>query len=329
MTATLDRTGYLADVESHMHALLADAERSGETVDAARRSLRAGGKRLRPLLVLAGRPLDGDVADDRFHALAVRAGAAVELVHTASLVHDDLLDDAAVRRGAPTVGARHGRAVATSTGDLLFSLAFRTLADAEVDSDPSTATDAVRLLAVVARRLAEGEALQADQLRDTSLAEDAYLARCAGKTGVLFRAAFELGALFGGADRADRTALGTFGEAIGVAFQVADDVLDCGDDAELLGKLPGADVRDGTITLPMLHAIDADPTLAEVLGATVPLDHVDATMARLRATGGVERARLRALELRDEALAHIAPTATRFDAELLRAIADRSVDRLA
>lgn len=328
MTATLDRTGYLADVEQHMHDLLTDAARSGETVDAARRSLQAGGKRLRPLLVIAGRPTDGPVDDARFHALAVRAGAAVELVHTASLVHDDLLDDAAVRRGAPTVGAQDGRAIATATGDLLFSLAFRTLADAERDSDTTTALIAVALLADVARRLAEGEALQADQVRDTRLLETAYLARCAGKTGVLFRAALELGALFGGADETDRAALGRFGEAIGVAFQVADDVLDCGDDAELLGKLPGADVRDGTITLPMLHAIAIDPNLGPILAEGVPTDELGVTLERIRRTGGVASARQRAFEQRDAAVAELAPTAVRFDADMLRAIADRSVDRL-
>lgn len=328
MTTLVAHGTFLADVDAHMRELLATAGTPGDIRDAALTSIDAGGKRLRPILVLAAQ--HRDVRDEAtFQQCAVHAGAAVELVHTASLVHDDLLDDASMRRGRASIGAAHGRATATATGDLLFAAAFQTLTDTRAIVGAAIAQRAVALLADVAQRLAEGEALQADQLRDTTLEEAAYLARCAGKTGVLFRAALELGALFSGAPDADRGALGSFGEAVGVAFQLTDDVLDCGDDAALLGKEPGADVRDGTITLPMLHAFAHDPTLAALLAVPTVDTDVASVLDRIRASGGVESARLRALALRDEAVARHVDVIQRFQPELLLALADRSVDRIA
>jgi geranylgeranyl pyrophosphate synthase len=327
VTTLVEHSTFLADVDAHMRELLESAGSAGDVRDAALRSIEAGGKRLRPILVLAAR-YHGTPDASVFEECAVRAGAAVELVHTASLVHDDLLDHADMRRGRASVGAAHGRGVATATGDLLFSRAFHTLTETRAAAGERAARAATTLLADVAHRLAVGEALQADQLRDTELDEQAYLERCAGKTGVLFRAALELGALFSGASSTDQAALGTFGEAIGVAFQLTDDVLDCGDDAALLGKQPGADVRDGTITLPMLHAFPLDPTLARTLRGRVDAADVTSILGRIRATGAIESARARALGLRDDALATHADVIDRFQPELLHALADRSVDRI-
>lgn len=324
MTTQLGTSRYLDAVDVHVRTLLESVE--GPISAAAQRACAAGGKRLRPLLVLAGIPTATPHED--VYELSVRAGAAVELVHTASLVHDDLLDDAVVRRGEPTIGARSGRMTATAAGDLLFSLAFRTLVGARRHTSESHARRAVTILAHVARRLAEGEALQALQLRDVDLREPAYRDRCAAKTGVLFRAALELGATFGDADAPDVAALGDFGERIGVAFQVTDDVLDCGDDAALLGKLPGADVRDGTITLPMMYAIERDPSLRSTLASTVATDRVDDVLDQIRRSGGVVAARARALELRDEASAILRTLDARFDVTLLESVAARSVDRI-
>lgn len=327
MITLLDHATFLARVDAQMRELLEATNTPGVVRDAGLVSITAGGKRLRPVLVLAAQ--QNALTDTAaFERCAVHAGVAVELVHTASLVHDDLLDDATQRRGQASIGAAHGRRVATATGDLLFSLAFRTLTDTRDFIGDLVAQRAVTLLADVAQRLAEGEALQADQLRDTGLDERSYLARCAGKTGVLFRAALELGALFSGASEEDRDAIGTFGEAVGVAFQLTDDVLDCGDDGVLLGKEPGADVRDGTITLPMLHAFVHDPTLAVTLKRAVPEAEVPSVLAQIRATGAIESARLRALALRDRALEKHAGVLDRFQPELLRILADRSVDRI-
>ncbi|MCW2949026.1 MAG: Trans-hexaprenyltranstransferase, partial [Thermoleophilia bacterium] len=283
---------FMAAVEKHMVELLAGLH--GPVARAARRPIAAGGKRLRPLLVRAARPLDASSPTRSiFDAASVRAAAAVELIHTASLVHDDLLDVADLRRGEPTVGAVDGRTVAVATGDLLFSRAFATLVAARTTAGDDRTLTATRILARASRFLAEGEALQALQTRRVDMTVDDYLERCRLKTGVLFGTALELGATLGGADARDADTLRQFGDLVGVAFQIADDVLDCGDAAseQMLGKRPGADLRDGTITLPMLVALERDPTLASVLAAPVAPDHIGSVLARIRASGGVERAR--------------------------------------
>lgn len=321
---------FLGRVDEHMLALLEGVQ--GNVAEAARRPIAAGGKRLRPLLVHAARPLElaEGVTADGFATAAVRAGAAIELVHTASLVHDDLLDDADMRRGEPTIGSVDGRTIAVAAGDLLFSHAFATLAATRGDVGDARAFAATRVLAGTARQLAEGEALQARQAREPRIAIAEYLVRCRQKTGSLFAAALQCGAVLGGAAERDVAALGRFGDLAGMAFQVADDILDCGRpaDAAVLGKEPGADVRDGTITLPMLYALTRDPGLAAVLAAPIADADVLLVLDRIRASGGLEAARVTALELRDDALATIEPLAGRFDLAPFHAIAARSVDRI-
>jgi geranylgeranyl pyrophosphate synthase len=322
---------FLADVDRHMLELL--DLRDGPVVEAARIQVAAGGKRLRPLLVRAARPraLDGDrAASMTWDSCSIRAAASVELIHTASLVHDDLLDDAAMRRGVPTVGAASGRDVAIAAGDLLFSLAFDTLVQCRDATDPRRALRATRVLARASRTLAEGEALQARQLRQPALTEGAYLDRCAMKTGVLFEASLQLGAILGDASLEDVDLLGRFGRLVGIAFQVADDVLDCGapDTEALLGKRPGADLRDGTMTLPLLRAVLEDPTLAEVLAAPVVDEDVEPVLARVRATGSVESARAYARHVSGEAERLLDELHGRFEHGPLVRIAAASVDRL-
>jgi geranylgeranyl pyrophosphate synthase len=322
---------FLAEVDGHMLELL-DA-RPGDVADAARGPIGAGGKRLRPLLVLAARPLllDQDPeAAAAFAACAVRAGAAVELIHTASLVHDDLLDGAELRRGEPTIGAASGRELAVAAGDLLFSLAFETLVTCRGMADDRRVQRAARVLARAARTLAEGEALQARQQRQPELAEDAYLTRCGMKTGVLFEVALQLGAILGGAGLDDVDLLGRFGQLVGTAFQLADDVLDCGapETEAILGKRPGADLRDGTITLPMLLAVQEDASLVAVLAGEVTEADIEPTLARIRATGALELARARAHALRDDADVLLEQLGGRFDLEPLRQVAAASVDRI-
>lgn len=328
----IDAATFLIAVDAHMADLL--GRRSGLVVEAARRSIDAGGKRMRPLLVAAARPLDDetrlDPSSDVFESL-VRAGAAIELVHTASLVHDDILDGASLRRGIPTVGSVDGRAIATAAGDLLFSLAFATLTELRPLVDATTAHDAVRVLARTARELAEGEALQAQQTRNPGISVAEYEHRCALKTGVLFGAALHLGALLGGAHRDDVTTLGAFGVRVGVAFQIADDVLDCGDPSveAILGKRPGADLRDGTITLPMLEALPHDVELGVRLASVVPNESVEPMLDRIRDTGALDRARHRALHIRDEAETMLDSLMGTFDTGPLVAIASQAVQRIA
>lgn len=324
------RQRFLNDVERHMRSLV--AARDGAVSDAVLGPIAAGGKGMRPLLVLAAHPrgLDADpTADAAFRAAAIRAGAAVELVHTASLVHDDLLDGANLRRGVPTIGATSGRAIAIAGGDLLFALAFATLTECRTLIGDERTRAAVRVLADAARTLAEGEELQARQERDVSISTADYIDRCERKTGVLFAAALQIGGILGGIEQHHVALLGSIGRTVGTAFQLADDILDCGapDTERVLGKRPGADVRDGTITLPMLQALAVDPGLGPILAAPIADDAVEPVLARIRATGALEQARAQARELEERALAMLDELDELIDTEPLRAVARTAVHR--
>ncbi len=247
----------------------------------SRATISAGGKRLRPLLVClaSGVPV---LESDQL----VRSAVSVELVHAATLVHDDVLDGAALRRGRPTVVAAGGRLVATATGDLLFSRAFAELAG-------SGSIEAVRALSRAASGLAAGELMQREDAWKSAVTLERYLERCRLKTAVLFRGACELGAHSGGGAV---DSLGGFGEAIGLAFQLLDDILDVTGPPERTGKPRGADLLDGTVTLPLIVARERDPELAaldlrELQTAGDAADVSD----RIIASGALDVARERAL----------------------------------
>ena len=246
-------------------------------------TLSAGGKRLRPTLVFI---CAGDAVSDDL----VRAGAAVELLHMATLVHDDVLDAAALRRGRPTVFARGGAAAATATGDLLFSRAFAELA-------ASGNAEAVRVLSSASSALARGELMQRDDAWRDDVTRSRYLERCELKTARLFEAACRLGALLGDPGPAAADALGTFGSRIGVAFQIFDDVLDVSGPVERTGKPRGTDLLDGTVTLPLILARERDPALRGL--RVQDASEAERACDRIAATGALTDAR-------DEALGHVA-----------------------
>jgi geranylgeranyl pyrophosphate synthase len=256
------------------------AEHAGTTIA-------AGGKRLRPLLVfLAADAEDGEGL--------VRAAAAVELVHSATLVHDDVLDAAALRRGVPTVVATAGRGAATATGDLLFARAFAELA-------ANGRADEIQVLSEASSALAEGELLQRADAWNAEVSLERYLRRCELKTARLFEAACRLGALEAGGASDE---LGAFGRRIGLAFQLLDDVLDVSGPVERTGKPRGTDLLDGTVTLPFILARERDAGLAaldprSIASAAVAEDVCD----RIAATGALDEARARALEMVNEAKA--------------------------
>ncbi|HEX6700799.1 MAG TPA: polyprenyl synthetase family protein [Gaiellaceae bacterium] len=225
-------------------------------------ALAAGGKRLRPLLVFLATPPDD--------AAKVAAGVAVELVHMATLVHDDLIDGAAFRRGRVSAWQAFGPDAARAAGDYLFARAFAELASAGDAGD-------VALLANAVLCLARGEALQRRQRHDPDTSIDAYLERCALKTGKLFEAACALG---GGG-------LGAFGLALGIAFQITDDILDCSGETIETGKIAGTDLREGTPTLPLLLAAREDEVVRRAL-AGGPLD---GALVRVAATTALARSR--------------------------------------
>ncbi len=246
-------------------------------------TLAAGGKRLRPLLVFCAAPnLDG-----RRRQL-VSAASAVELVHMATLVHDDIIDGASLRRGRPTIAHAQGPDVAVQVGDFLFARAF---AELTATGD----TDAVRELAEAALALSQGELLQQQAAFDVALTEEAYLARCRCKTASLFAVACRLGALVGGGDDITRERVGVFGEHVGMAFQIFDDILDLTGDPEATGKRRGTDLRDGTVTLPVIYAMRDNPELtARVAGVPMGED-VERLCADIAVTPAIGEARERAL----------------------------------
>jgi geranylgeranyl pyrophosphate synthase len=279
--------GLLRRVEGRLAELVGGhgdvlALHAGETIA-------AGGKRLRPLLVFlaAGDPgADGEGL--------VRAATAVELVHSATLVHDDVLDAAALRRGRPTVVAAAGREMATATGDLLFARAF-----AELTANGSA--EQVRVLSAAGSALARGELLQRADAWDATVAVDRYLLRCELKTARLFQAACELGALEAAAGTELTPALGEFGRRVGLAFQLLDDVLDVSGPAARTGKHRGADLLDGTMTLPFIIARERDGELAALdpRSITTP-GEAQRVCDRIEATGALDEARARALLMVDE-----------------------------
>jgi geranylgeranyl pyrophosphate synthase len=250
-------------------------------------TLAAGGKRLRPMVLFI---CAGDVESDAL----VGAGASVELLHMATLVHDDVLDRAELRRGRPTVFAAGGPGAATATGDLLFSRAFAELA-------ATGSEEAVRTLSLASSALARGELMQRADAWSPSVAPERYLERCELKTARLFEAACRLGALLGepGPDAAG--ALAAFGSRIGVAFQILDDVLDVAGPPERTGKPRGTDLLDGTVTLPLILARESDPELAalDLRGAVRTHAEAEAVCDRIAATGALD-------ESRRQALSHVA-----------------------
>jgi geranylgeranyl pyrophosphate synthase len=257
---------YLDELEQRLEAAV--ERHPGLVAAVGRNAVAAGGKRLRPLLVHL-------TSSDR--ELALRAGVAIELAHVATLVHDDLIDGAELRRGRSSAWHEYGAQAARAGGDYLFARAMAELADA---GD----LDGVDILARACLAIARGEAMQQQQLHDPETPIDAYLERISLKTGKLFEAACLLGS------RDPR--LGEFGLALGVAFQIADDILDCVGDTIDTGKIPGADLREGVPTLPLILAAREDDVVREALAGGPQQE----ALVRVAATGALERSRALALD---------------------------------
>jgi geranylgeranyl pyrophosphate synthase len=302
----------MSEVEGRLAELSAGyGPRLGEEAEA---TLTAGGKRLRPLLVLMAA---GESAGER----AVRVASAVEMVHMATLVHDDVLDGAPVRRGRPTVVARSGRDRAVGVGDLLFSRAFAELATEGGEAEVSELSSASVALAL-------GELAQRHDAFDTSITEERYLDRCSLNTARLFESACRLGRISSG--KPGTEGLASFGREIGLAFQLLDDVLDVTGPPERTGKARGTDLLDGTVTLPLILARRLDPSLesAELRG----LDEAAAEVLcdRIAATGALDEVRDRAKQGIDRAKRTLAsPDFSDEERELLGLIADGVVERYA
>ena len=300
--------GLMARLEKRLAELAAShgavlAEHAGATIS-------AGGKRLRPLLVfLAAGPTEDEGV--------LRSAVAVELIHSATLVHDDVLDAAPLRRGRPTVFATAGRAMATATGDLLFSRAFAELARNE-------RPDEIRVLSDASSALARGELLQREDAWNLAITRERYLERCDLKTARLFQAACALGALGAGQDPEP---LARFGRRIGLAFQLLDDVLDVSGPAERTGKHRGTDLLDGTVTLPLILARESDAELGRLdLREVRTPAQAEAVCDAIAATGALEAAKAEALDMVAEAKTGL-PALPEAQQAALEMVADGVVDR--
>lgn len=310
----------MSRVESRLGELV---EGHGEVLGAdGGATLGAGGKRLRPMLVLL-------CAGPGAQAPALRAAAAIELVHMATLVHDDVLDAAPLRRGVPTIVATSGRERATAVGDLLLSRAFAELASAP-PAERTGARRQVELLAGASVALARGELAQRHDAYDLRVTAERYLMRCALKTARLFECACLIGRVGPGEDPAAGF-LRTFGREIGLAFQLLDDVLDVAGPPERTGKARGTDLLDGTVTLPLIIAAERDPALAALDLRALDEDAAAVACGRIAATGALADVRADARErvaLAKRSLAD-APGIDELQRELLTLVADGVVERYA
>jgi len=300
----------MAEVEERLAA--AAVGHGTELGAEAEATLAAGGKRLRPLLVLMAA---GNSAGEQ----AVRAASAVELMHMATLVHDDVLDGAPVRRGRPTVVARAGRDRAQGVGDLLLSRAFAELAVEGAERQ-------VAELSSAAIALAKGELAQRSDAYETGISEERYLERCMLKTARLFEAACRVGRLASGAPGTEE--LAQFGREIGLAFQLLDDVLDVSGPFERTGKARGTDLLDGTVTLPLIVARRLDPVLEGTDIRGLDQEAAEALCDRIAATGALDEVRSRAREGIDRAKGLLeGEDFTDEERQLLGLIADGVVER--
>ncbi|MEU2868937.1 polyprenyl synthetase family protein [Streptomyces olivoreticuli] len=317
-----------ADVQAGLAAVeegLLEATKSDVPfiTEAAQHLVRAGGKRFRPLLVM----LAAQFGDPHAPGI-VPSAVVVELTHLATLYHDDVMDEADVRRGVDSANARWGNSVAVLTGDFLFSRASYILAD--------LGPEAVRIQAEAFERLVTGQILETAGPRDGRDPIEHYLDVMAGKTGSLIAVSTRYGAMMSGADERTVDILTHYGERLGIAFQLADDVLDIASDSHESGKTPGTDLREGIPTLPVLHlraqaaatGSADDLQLCELLDGDLTDDALHAeALRRLRAHPALEQARRDTVRYAQEARAILSPLPECFAKAAMENLCDAVVHR--
>ncbi len=273
--------------------------------EVVRHGYRLGGKRLRPALVLLAGQAVGDLTPD--HELL---GVVVEMIHTATLVHDDVLDEAALRRHVDTVNARWGNEKSVLLGDFLFSHAFYLAATVQGDESLSlNAAEACRLIGRSTNRVCHGELRQTLSEGDLSLSKQDYYDIIDGKTAELCACCCRLGAVYAGASAQAADAMESFGRNLGMAFQIADDLLDLTGDEATTGKTTGADLAKQKMTLPLIYTRDSlvnGPRVALEKWLTHPSSESRAEVAKLvDAVGGFAYAQKKAIEYADAAIADL------------------------
>jgi heptaprenyl diphosphate synthase len=309
----------MTGVEAELRRAVASADPL--VAEAARHLADAGGKRFRPLLVALGAQF-GDPSSP----LVVPAAVVMELTHLATLYHDDVMDEAAVRRGAPSANARWGNSVAILVGDYLFARA------ADIAAD--LGTEAVRLQARTFARLVHGQIAETAGPRGGDPIEH-HLHVIREKTASLIATSARFGGMFGGADPAHTEALAGYGEAIGAAFQLSDDLLDIASESTQSGKTPGTDLREGVPTLPVLYALAGDDTdasavrLRELLSSGPLVDddlHAEA-LGLLRESSALKRARETVRAYAEDARAELTPLPAGAPRRAMESLCDFIADR--
>ena len=294
-----------------------------QVIDYLGEYLRAsGGKRVRPALtILSNYAVGGDGA--RYNS--IRMATVMEFLHTATLVHDDIIDKADTRRKRPTVNALYGNETAVLMGDWLYMSAFET-------SLAERSLPILDILTRVTRKMTEGELLQLTLLSDADVTEAQYFDVLKRKTAYLFSASCEIGAILGGADEVQQAALRDYGLSLGTAFQLIDDVLDFTSNEEALGKAAGADLLGGKVTLPLIYLRNAEPETREMIQTVLregmystvrQQDLLDAIMR----TGALKQARARANEFAEDARSALDQLADSDYSESLRALPTYILDR--
>jgi octaprenyl-diphosphate synthase len=311
-----------ADLEKVERVIGLESVASVDAVTTIGRYLQtSGGKRLRPILVLLSARLVGEIND-----AAVRMAAVVEMIHTATLVHDDVIDTARTRRGRPSTNAIWGNHTCVLAGDWLYMQAFQ-IALRERNFH------VLDLLISLTQMMVEGELLQLERLRRIDISEADYMELVDRKTASLFSACARLGALTTGADEATETRLGEFAWNLGMAFQLVDDVLDFTSRESVLGKPVGNDLREGKVTLPLIYALvdapQSDKQLVETVLAeegyeSVPFSRI---LTLIEERNGVARTRERANSFIEKARAIIAEFPDSPYRRALAAVADLVTER--
>ena len=261
----------------------------------ARHLLQVKGKRIRPAILFLSSRAAGLYTDR-----TVDASLAIELIHTATLLHDDVVDESHLRRNQETVNAKWTNLISVLMGDYLFAKAFRTMVGVG-------SMELIRVISSATERVSVGELRQIEETGNVDISEEQYLRVISGKTASLFNAACQVGPMLAGKPTEMCDRFGHFGEALGVSFQISDDVLDYVGDASVAGKAPGNDLMTGKITLPLIHALRVAPpdeaaSMKAFVKAGVSQERFPHALEFVERHGGLEYASQRSRELSDEAL---------------------------
>ena len=282
----------LAGFEEGLKSFL--SARSGFVWQITEHILTRRGKRLRPAFVFLS---SGQMAADPRRAM--KAALAVELIHTATLLHDDVIDVSSTRRGQATVNSKWNNLVSVLMGDYLFSRAFTLLVEAE-------SADLVAAFSRATERVSVGQLVEIQHIHNLNIAEADYFALIADKTASLFAVSCEAGAILAERPKAERERIRDFGEKVGVAFQITDDLLDIVGKEEVTGKTVGNDLREGKVTLPLIYTLQNGNSsrrqeIVEILNQPTPNGEIERVAQLVREAGGVDYAQAKALRMGEQA----------------------------